>query len=148
MAPGKDWDRQFFNPIPLIPLPKGKPLVTLRDAANYIIKLPKSKQDTQPWQTAMRTLILCADHSDGDDPYLASIGMMCALYPAGERVFRPQRPASGQAEVEAGWVKVLPSSPPGYPHQKNVRGDFRASSLALALWLGKYGSNASIAGVR
>jgi hypothetical protein len=32
------WDQQFFDPIIL---PGRKPLVTLRDAAQYIIKLPK-----------------------------------------------------------------------------------------------------------
>jgi hypothetical protein len=31
-----DWSGQFDEPIPL---PKGKPLVTLRDAAHYITKL-------------------------------------------------------------------------------------------------------------
>jgi hypothetical protein len=36
----KDWSRQFSEPIPL---PKGKPLVTLRDAAVYITKLPKAE---------------------------------------------------------------------------------------------------------
>lgn len=37
----------------------------------------------------MGTLILCADHSDGGDPYLAEIGMKSALQPRGERVFNP-----------------------------------------------------------
>jgi hypothetical protein len=34
-----DWSRAFEDPIPL---PKGKTLVTLRDAALYITKLPKA----------------------------------------------------------------------------------------------------------
>jgi len=34
------WSRPFDEPI--IP-PKGKPLVTLKDAANYIQKLPKAE---------------------------------------------------------------------------------------------------------
>jgi hypothetical protein len=33
------WDKRFSEPIPL---PKGKPLITLRDAATYITKLPKA----------------------------------------------------------------------------------------------------------
>jgi len=33
------WDQQFFDPIIV---PGKKPLVTLRDAANYIVKLPKA----------------------------------------------------------------------------------------------------------
>jgi hypothetical protein len=35
------WSAKFTDPSPL---PKGKPLVTLRDAANYITKLPKGEQ--------------------------------------------------------------------------------------------------------
>jgi hypothetical protein len=36
------WDQKFDEPIPL---PKGKKLVTLRDAALYITKLPKAEHD-------------------------------------------------------------------------------------------------------
>jgi len=38
------WDREFDEPIPL---PKGKPLVTLRDAALYITKLPNAEHDAE-----------------------------------------------------------------------------------------------------
>jgi hypothetical protein len=31
---------------------KGKPFVTLRDSANYILKLPKAKRDAPQWQAA------------------------------------------------------------------------------------------------
>jgi hypothetical protein len=41
------WQRKFSEPIPL---PKGKPLVTLRDAATYITKLPKAEHDAPEWQ--------------------------------------------------------------------------------------------------
>jgi hypothetical protein len=34
-------------------LPKGKPLVTLRDAANYITKLPKAEHEAEEWQAAL-----------------------------------------------------------------------------------------------
>jgi hypothetical protein len=40
------WDRKFTEPIPL---PKGKPLATLRDAALYITKLPKAEHDAEEW---------------------------------------------------------------------------------------------------
>jgi hypothetical protein len=40
------WDQQFFDPIILS---RRKPLVTLRDAANYIIKLPKAERDADDW---------------------------------------------------------------------------------------------------
>jgi hypothetical protein len=33
-----------------IPLPKAKPLATLRDAALYITKLPKAEHDATEWQ--------------------------------------------------------------------------------------------------
>jgi hypothetical protein len=52
------WDQKFFDPIEL---PKGKPLVTLRDAAQYIIKLPKVEWDADEWQAAMQALMLVAE---------------------------------------------------------------------------------------
>jgi len=36
---------------PIVP-PKGRQLVTLEDAANYIQKLPKAEQDLDEWQAA------------------------------------------------------------------------------------------------
>jgi hypothetical protein len=36
------WSAKFTEPIPL---PKGKPLITLRDAAHYITKLTKAEHD-------------------------------------------------------------------------------------------------------
>jgi len=44
-----DWSRAFDDPIPL---PRGRQLVTLKDAANYIQKLPKAEQDLEEWQAA------------------------------------------------------------------------------------------------
>jgi hypothetical protein len=49
------WDQKFSEPIPL---PKGKPLVTLRDAANYITKLSKAEHQATEWQAAMEALLL------------------------------------------------------------------------------------------
>jgi hypothetical protein len=49
------WDRKFDEPIPL---PKDKKLVTLRDAALYITKLPKAEHDAVEWLAAMEALIL------------------------------------------------------------------------------------------
>jgi hypothetical protein len=43
-AKSVSWDQQFFDPIIL---PGRKPLVTLRDAANYIVKLPKAEQQAR-----------------------------------------------------------------------------------------------------
>jgi hypothetical protein len=41
--------QQFDDPIEL---PKGRKLVTLRDAARYIMKLPKAEQNLEESQTA------------------------------------------------------------------------------------------------
>ena len=67
------WATKFDEPIPL---PKGKPLVTLRDAALYITKVPKAEHDTPEWQAAMEALLLVAEH-DGPT-MLARIGVMRA----------------------------------------------------------------------
>jgi hypothetical protein len=48
---GTGWQRKFEEPIPL---PSGKALVTLRDAADYITSLPKKEFDLPEWQTASR----------------------------------------------------------------------------------------------
>jgi hypothetical protein len=67
------WDQKFFDPIIL---PNRKPLVTLRDAANHIIKLPKAEQQAPEWQTAAEVLMMIGDH--GGDPMMAHIAMMRA----------------------------------------------------------------------
>ena len=68
------WDQRFFDPIEL---PGQKPLVTLRDAALYITKLPKAEHNAKEWQVAMETLMLVAEH---DEPTMvARIGMMRTL---------------------------------------------------------------------
>jgi hypothetical protein len=65
------WDRPFTEPIEL---PKGKKLVTLRDAALYITKLPKAEHDAEEWQAATAALLLVAEH-DGPTMF-ARIGVM------------------------------------------------------------------------
>jgi hypothetical protein len=56
----KGWSREFDDPVELS---KGKPLVTMRrDAANYIVKLPKAEQQATPWQTAAEVLMLVGEH--------------------------------------------------------------------------------------
>ncbi len=80
------WTAPFDDPIPL---PKGKPLMTLRDAALYITKLPKAEHDADEWQAAMQALILVAEH--GGPTMFARIGVMRALNRHVERVFSPTR---------------------------------------------------------
>lgn len=69
------WDHRFFDPIIL---PGGRKLVTLRDAALFITKLPKAEHDAKEWQAAMEALLLVAEH-DGPE-MLARIGVMRALH--------------------------------------------------------------------
>jgi hypothetical protein len=44
--PDRGWQRFFDDPIPL---PNGRRLVTLRDAATFITKLPKAEHDAEEW---------------------------------------------------------------------------------------------------
>ena len=80
------WDRPFAEPIEL---PKGKRLITLRDAALYITALPKAQHDAEEWQAAMVALLLVAEH-DGPTMF-ARIGVMRALNRHVERVFDASR---------------------------------------------------------
>ena len=80
-----DWQRKFEDPIPL---PKGRQLVTLKDAADYITKLPKKESDLPEWQAAIEALILV---SRGGPTMLARIGVIKALNRHVERVFNPDR---------------------------------------------------------
>jgi hypothetical protein len=80
------WDRKFSEPIEL---PKGKKLITLRDAALYITKLPKPEYDAEEWQAAMEALLLVAE--SGGPAMFARIGLMRALNRLAERVFNPSR---------------------------------------------------------
>jgi hypothetical protein len=64
------WDQRLFDPIML---PGRKPLVTLRDAAQYIIKLPKAECEMPDWETAIEWLMLVDEH--GGDPMVPRIAM-------------------------------------------------------------------------
>jgi hypothetical protein len=72
-----------------IPLPRGRQLVTLKDAAGYITKLRKAEHAAAEWQAAMQALILVAE--SGGPTMLARIGIMRALNRNVERVFNPDR---------------------------------------------------------
>jgi hypothetical protein len=58
-------------------VPGRKPLVTLRDAAEYITELPKAERELPQWETAIEWLMLVGEH--GGDPMVPRIGMMKAL---------------------------------------------------------------------
>ena len=68
------WSSSFEDPIPL---PRGRSLVTLKDAADYITKLPKTEHSAPEWQAATEALILVAEN--GGPTMLARIGVMRAL---------------------------------------------------------------------
>lgn len=71
------WSRRFDDPIKP---PKGKALVTLKDAAAYIMALPKSKQQSPEWQAAAEALMMAAE--DRGPLLHAHVGMMQALHGA------------------------------------------------------------------
>ena len=60
----RGWKRPFEDPIPL---PRARQLTTLKDAAEYIQKLPEAEQLLEEWQAAVEALLLVvnlqwADH--------------------------------------------------------------------------------------
>jgi hypothetical protein len=59
-------------------LPGGGELRTLRDAGNFIARLPKRKHDAPEWQAAIKALMLVVGHDS--ETLLARIGMMRALH--------------------------------------------------------------------
>ena len=74
MKSPQGWKRPFDDPIPL---PRGRQLVTLKDAANYIQKLPKAEQLLEEWQAAVEALLLVVELNG--PTMMARIGIMRAL---------------------------------------------------------------------
>jgi hypothetical protein len=68
------WQTKFTDPIPL---PDGKSLATLREAAAYITNLPKKEASLPEWQAATEALLLVAENNG--PPMFARIGFMRAL---------------------------------------------------------------------
>ena len=69
-----DWSRAFDEPIPL---PRGRQLVTLKDAAAYIQKLPEAEQQLAEWQAAVEALLLVVELNG--PTMMARIGILRAL---------------------------------------------------------------------
>jgi hypothetical protein len=69
------WSTPFDDPIAL---PGGSTLVTLQQAADYIMKLPRQVQQQARWQTAIENLINAAE-AGGGWLMFARIGVMRAL---------------------------------------------------------------------
>jgi hypothetical protein len=72
------WERPFDQPILL---PSGPPARTLRDAGNYIKKLPRSNRDTPEWRLAIQMLI---DAAEDRGPVL--FAKMAGAQPKGRRI--------------------------------------------------------------
>jgi hypothetical protein len=68
------WSRSFEDPISL---PDGRDLITLEDAANYILALPDRKAKTEQWKVAGEALIMAAE--DRGPLMHARIGILRAL---------------------------------------------------------------------
>jgi hypothetical protein len=91
-----DWTREFDDPAPL---PRGRQRVTLKDAANYIQKLPKAEQLMGEWQAAVEAVIIrswaanaCARRNDAGP----------ARRKANSRIQSIEGKTLGKAEAEAG----------------------------------------------
>ena len=80
------WSRAFDEPIPLS---RGRQLVTLKDAANYIQKLPKAEQLLEEWQSAVEALLLVVELNG--PTMMARIGILRALNRRVQREFNPSR---------------------------------------------------------
>jgi hypothetical protein len=91
------WERPFDQPVPL---PSGSPARTLREAANYIKKLPKSEHDTPEWRLAVQMLIDAAE--DRGPMLFAKMGLHRAMNRNAQRVLKPSRadhPHRGRREL-------------------------------------------------
>ena len=67
-----------LEPLP-VPLPDGGHLTTLREAAEFIAKLPKREQKRPEWQSAVRDLLRAAS-GHGPWRFFARLAIMRALY--------------------------------------------------------------------
>jgi hypothetical protein len=74
MAAERGWQRKFDDPIPL---PDGRELVTLRDAATHITALPKAEAALPEWQAAIEALMLVVEQAG--PTMLARVGVMREL---------------------------------------------------------------------
>jgi hypothetical protein len=91
------WDQRFFGPIIV---PGRKPLVTLPDAAPYIIQLPKAERELPKWETAIEWLMLVGEH--GGDPMVPRIAMMKAL-----RRHKPKAEAAAPRRKRAKTYRII-----------------------------------------
>jgi hypothetical protein len=89
------WSTPFEDPIIL---PNGRQLLTLKDAADFIMKLPKAEYTAPEWQAAMEALILVAETSG--PTMLARIGVI-------PRRIWPAMPASSRPTPMTGIISSI-----------------------------------------
>jgi hypothetical protein len=80
------WDRPFAQPVPL---PKGPPAQTLREAADYIRTLPQPERERQEWRLAIQMLIDAAE--DRGPMLLARMGIVRAIEGSVDAAVEPTR---------------------------------------------------------
>lgn len=78
------WSTEFDDPIEL---PDGQKLVSLEDAGEYILALPRAEKLEPKWQCVMEALKLIAE--SGGPTMLARIGVTSALNRHVEPVYDP-----------------------------------------------------------
>jgi len=111
-----DWSRHFDEPIPL---PRGRQLVILKDAANYIQKLPKAEQDLEEWHAAVEALLLVVELSG--PAMMARIGVVRALNRGYVREF-----GSSRKDTHRGGRKLARDrNALGYVHRRQWSGRSR-----------------------
>jgi len=89
------WDRPFPQPVPL---PKGPPAQTLREAADYIRKLSQPERDCQEWRLAVQMLIDAAE--DRGPMLFARMGIVRALEAYVEKTLTPERQGPSQGDLK------------------------------------------------
>jgi hypothetical protein len=71
-----DWSRRFDDPIPM---PDGRIISTIGEAAEYATSLPAKTGNTEPWQRAAKVLHQAAEHG-GPFVFIARISFCRAVY--------------------------------------------------------------------
>jgi hypothetical protein len=104
------WKREFDDPIPL---PGGRQLVTLEDAARYIQELPEAEHELEHWLSAVEALLLVVKHNG--PTMFARIGMTRALnrdrpvtQPEPARAASAPRPTGSSGDPDASSKRLAP----------------------------------------
>ena len=90
------WDRPFAQPVPL---PKGPPAQTLRDAADYIKTMPQPERERQEWRLAIQMLIDAAE--DRGPMLFARMGILRALEANIETPPKVERPSPRRRKLKS-----------------------------------------------